>query len=303
MMKNLNRREFMGRSVAAGVAGLAAPALLGSCTPKPGKEALSPAIATPVMPAKDDISIAQWALVQEIRDGLWKTLDFPRVAREEFDIGGIEFVNTLFEVPHVDYLNMLKENAGEYGVTMVLIMVDSEGDPCCPDQEERKQFGINHRKWIDIAHYLGCHSIRTNCRSREEYDREESLQWAVDSYQMLLEYASQAGINVLIENHGGVSNDADWMVRLMQQVDHPLFGSYPDWRRPGPDFDNVEYLEKMLPYAKGMSYRNQPTEELSARMIGMAREAGYTGWWGIESSGRDEIRKGKEILTRYLELG
>jgi sugar phosphate isomerase/epimerase len=186
---------------------------------------------------------------------------------------------------------------------MVLIMVDSEGDPCSPDKEERKQFGINHRKWIDIAHYLGCHSIRTNCRGREEYDREESLLWAVDSYQMLLEYAAQAGINVLIENHGGVSNDADWMVRLMKQVNHPLFGSYPDWRRPGPGFDNVGYLEKMLPYAKGMSYRNQPTEELSARMIRLAKEMGYTGWWGIESSGRDEIRKGKEILARYLELG
>jgi L-ribulose-5-phosphate 3-epimerase len=303
MMKNLNRREFVGRAVTAGVAGMAAPALLGSCSPKPGEEEVSPAIATPAMPTKDDISIAQWALVEEIRDGQWKTLDFPRIAREDFDINGIEFVNTLFEVPHVDYLNMLKENAAQYGVTMVLIMVDSEGDPCSPDKEERKQFGINHRKWIDIAHYLGCHSIRTNCRGREEYDREESLLWAVDSYQMLLEYAAQAGINVLIENHGGVSNDADWMVRLMKQVNHPLFGSYPDWRRPGPGFDNVGYLEKMLPYAKGMSYRNQPTEELSARMIRLAKEMGYTGWWGIESSGRDEIRKGKEILARYLELG
>ena len=258
--KNLNRREFMGRTVAAGAAGLVAPAILGSCTPKPEAPAMIPAIATPEMPTKDDISIAQWALVQEINEGKWKTLDFPKVAREDFDINGIEFVNTLFEVPHIHYLNQLKENADSHGVTMVLIMVDSEGDPCSPDQKERKQFGINHRKWIDIANYLGCHSIRTNCRSREEFGHEESLKWAVDAYNMLLAYASEAGINVLIENHGGVSNDAGWMVSLMDEVNHPLFGSYPDWRRPGPDFDNVGYLEKMLPYAKGMSYRNQPTE-------------------------------------------
>ena len=70
---------------------------------------------------KDDISIAQWALVQEVRDGKWKTLDFPKVAREDFDINGIEFVNTLFEVPHIDYLNQLKKNADDYGVTMVSI--------------------------------------------------------------------------------------------------------------------------------------------------------------------------------------
>ena len=309
-MKDLNRREFMGRTLAAGAAGLVAPGILGSCTSKPKSpedatesSVVAPAIVTPEMPSKDDISIAQWALVDEIREGKWETLDFPKLAREDFDINGIEFVNTLFEVPHMNYLNQLKENADAHGITMVLIMVDSEGDPCSPDQEERVQFGINHRKWIDIAHFLGCHSIRTNCRSKEEYGIEESLQWAADSYNMLLEYASGAGINVLIENHGGVSNDADWMVGLMEEVNHPLFGSYPDWRRPGPEFDNVGYLEKMLPFAKGMSYRNQPTEELSAEMIGMAKKAGYTGWWGIESSGREAIRHGKELLTKYLELG
>ncbi len=254
----------------------------------------------PAQPVQDDISIAQWALVGEIRDGKWKTLDFPRIAREVFDINGIEFVNTLFEVPHVNYLNQLKKNADDHGVTMVLIMVDAEGDPCVPDKKGQEQFAINHRKWVDIAHYLGCHSIRTNCRGREEDDPEECLKWAADSYRMLLEYASQSGIHVLIENHGGVSNDADWMERLFKEVDHPQFGSYPDWRQPDPDFDNVQYLHKMLPYARGMSYRNQPEDLQSARMIRMCRRMGYKGWYGIESSGREAIRKGKEILTQYL---
>jgi len=111
---------------------------------------------------KDDISLAQWALVEEIRAGKWKTLDFPKIAREDFDLNGIEFVNTLFEVPTNEYLNILKRNAADNGVEMVLIMIDDEGDGCASTKEERKQFEINHRKWIDIAHYLGCHAIRTN---------------------------------------------------------------------------------------------------------------------------------------------
>ena len=306
-MRNLNRRDFIGKTMTTGAVGIVAPALLGSCssnneTAEEKSKKKSPPIAVPVMPEKDDISIAQWALVDEIREGIWKTLDFPKVAREDFDINGIEFVNTLFEVPHMQYLNQLKKNADAYGVTMILIMVDAEGDPCSPDQKVRKQFGINHRKWIDVAAYLGCHSIRTNCRGSEADSDENNLSWAMDSYNMLLEYAAEAGINVLIENHGGVSNDADWMVQLITKVDHPLFGSYPDWRGPGPDFDNVGYLEKMLPYAKGMSYRNQPTEELSAKMIKLSKELGYTGWYGIESTGREAIRQGKEILTKNLGL-
>ena len=82
----------------------------------------------------DDISIAQWALVNEIRSGEWTNLDFPRIAREDFGLNGIEFVNTLFDVPTANYLKQLKSNADDHGVTMILIMVDAEGDGCEPTQ-------------------------------------------------------------------------------------------------------------------------------------------------------------------------
>jgi hydroxypyruvate isomerase len=249
---------------------------------------------------KSDISLAQWALVDEVKSGKWKNLDFPKIAREDFGLNGIEFVNTLFEVPTEGYLKKLKANAATHGVTMVLIMVDDEGDGASDTSAGRKQFDINHRKWIDIAHYLGCHAIRTNCRGPKDADKKEALKWAIESYSMLLDYAKSSGIKVVIENHGGVSNDPDWMVSLMKSINHPLFGTYPDWRSPSPEFDNVTYLEKMLPYAMGMSYRNQPTEELTARMIKMSKEGGYIGWYGIESTGRDAIHQGISLLKKYL---
>lgn len=287
-MSMISRRDFVERSLAVG-AGLAASSSL----------SVSNVLSRP-RAVKDDISIAQWALVQEVRDGLWKTLDFPRIAREDFGINGIEFVNTLFEVPTASYLNQLIENANKHGVTMVLIMVDSEGETCTPSQEERKQTVINHRKWIDIAQYLGCHAIRTNCRGPEGAPKEEALKWSAESYFMMLEYAVPANISILIENHGGFSNDADWMVALMDEVNSLYFGSYPDWRRPSDDFDNLNYVKKMLPYAGGMSYRNQPTEQGTADLINLCRDGGYRGWYGIESSGRDAIRQGKELLEKYL---
>ena len=254
----------------------------------------------PISATKDDISLAQWALVEEIRGGKWKTLDFARVARLDFGISGIEYVNTFFEVTTEEYLKKLKQNAKDHDVTSVLIMCDDEGDGCMPTKEGRKQFDINHRKWIDAAHYLGCTSIRTNCRGPENVNKNEALKWATESYHMLLEYAVPAKISVVIENHGGVSNDPDFMVALMKTVDDPYFGTYPDWREPAQDFDNYTYLEKTLPFAGGMSYRNQPTEELTAKMIRLAKNSGYRGWYGIESDGREAIKKGKELLTRYL---
>jgi L-ribulose-5-phosphate 3-epimerase len=289
--KIINRRNFLYKSALAGAGGVIAPWAISSAK----------ASGTPRM-ITNDISIAQWALVDEVHKGVWKTVDFPKVAREDFDINGIEFVNTLFEVPTVRYLNTLKRNADNYGVKMVLIMVDDEGETCTPSKEERKQTVINHHKWIDIAAYLGCHAIRTNCRGPKDAPKDEALKWAAETYNMMLEYAIPANISVLIENHGGLSNDANWMVALMEEVNNLYFGSYPDWREPGPAFDHIDYLQKMLPYAGGLSYRNQPTEEMTAKMIKMSYDAGYRGWYGIESSGRDAIRQGKSLLKKYLNL-
>ena len=285
----MDRRNFLETSITLGAAGLISPSLF-------KKEFMG----TNNSATKDDISIAQWALVDEIRAGKWKNLDFPRIAREEYGVNGIEFVNTLFEVPTEGYLKKLKKNAADHGITMVLIMCDDEGDGAANTKEGQKQFAINHYKWVDIAHYLGCHAIRTNCRGPEKADKKEALNWATDAYNKLLEYSKPANISIVIENHGGVSNDPDWMVDLMKKVNNPLFGTYPDWRRPSPEFDNVDYLQKTLPYAKGMSYRNQPTEELTAKMIKLSKDGGYKGWYGIESSGKEEIKKGIELLKKYL---
>jgi L-ribulose-5-phosphate 3-epimerase len=288
-MTNITRRNFVEKSMVIGAAGIAAPSLLKATAIEPAPR-----------PIKDDISLAQWALVEEVNAGKWKTLDFPKVAKNDFGLNGIEFVNTLFEVPTEGYLRQLKKNAADNGITMVLIMVDDEGDGCSPTKEERRQFEINHRKWIDAAAYLGCHAIRTNCRGTKDVSKEEALKYATETYQMMMEYAVPAKISVLIENHGGVSNDADWMVSLFKEVNNLYFGSYPDWREPSDTFDNVNYLLKMLPYAGGMSYRNQPNEELTAKMIRLVKDSGYRGWYGIESSGRDEIKKGIALLKKYL---
>jgi L-ribulose-5-phosphate 3-epimerase len=252
------------------------------------------------MDRQDDISLAEWSLIEEWRTGKWKTLDFPRLAREDFGLNGVELVNTLFEVPTENYLRQLRHNAAAHDITMVLIMVDDEGDGCSPTKEGRKEFVLFHRKWVDIAHYLGCHAIRTNCRGPHPVDRIDAFDWASESYHLLLEYAKPAGISILIENHGGISNDADWMVGLMKAVDDPFFGTYPDWREPSPEFDNLTYLKKTLPYAKGMSYRNQPTDELSVKMIDLCLREGFRGWYGIESGGRDQIRKAIRLLKTHL---
>jgi hypothetical protein len=73
-------------------------------------------------------------------------------------------VALFFENPSFVHLRRLKQNAEKYGVRLVRIMVDEEGNMSAVDKTERMQAAVAHRRWIDAAHYLGCTDIRANMR-------------------------------------------------------------------------------------------------------------------------------------------
>ncbi|MFO7901825.1 MAG: sugar phosphate isomerase/epimerase, partial [Pirellulaceae bacterium] len=76
-----------------------------------------------------DISLAEWSLVRTLRAGAMTNLDFPRVAKQDFGIDCIEFVDQFFADKAKDeaYLRELKKRADDEGVSMGLIMLDTNG--------------------------------------------------------------------------------------------------------------------------------------------------------------------------------
>jgi sugar phosphate isomerase/epimerase len=259
------------------------------------------AAAAPV--AKDDISLASWSLVRSFRAGKWKNLDLPRILREDLGINGLEYVNTFFENPTMGYLQRLKRNCSEHGVTSVLIMVDGEGDTAALDKAERMQAAVAHRKWVDIAHFLGCHAIRCNMRGGlDDWKQDKDIvKRAAESFSDLLDYAQSSGLNIVIENHGGASSDAAILGALMKEVNNPRFGTLPDFGNINPDGDPYEITTKLMPWAKGVSVKaaweldeSHPRFDLE-RLIKIAQDAGYHGFWGIESSyGNQRPQRGQQ---------
>jgi L-ribulose-5-phosphate 3-epimerase len=92
-MKHVTRRGFIGKSLAIGVGSVIAPSILRTETAQAAQKS--------VWVGKNDISLAQWALVDEIRSGKWTNLDFPRIAREDFGINGVEVREYPFRGAHV----------------------------------------------------------------------------------------------------------------------------------------------------------------------------------------------------------
>src|SRR5262245_11578978 len=113
------------------------------------------------------ISLAEWSFHRMLRANKLDNLDFPPLAKNEFGIDCVEYVNVFFKDKARDkvYLSELKKRCDDNGVRSGLIMCDAEGNLGDPDNAKRKEAVDNHHKWVEAARFLGCHSIRVNARS------------------------------------------------------------------------------------------------------------------------------------------
>ena len=224
-------------------------------------------------------------------------------------ISGFEMVNTFFPSPQYAYLKQLKQRAEDQNVRLLLIMCDGEGSMAGPDKAGRMQAAKNHHKWVDIAAVLGCHSIR--CNTGAQPGDDGALDRCAESFAALVEYADASGINVLIENHWGLSSDPDWLMGLMDRVNHPRFGTLPDFGNFPDEIDRYDAVRRMMPRAIAVSAKCYDFDDAGAetkidfdQMMRIVSDAGYNGYVGIEYEGerlpeREGILACKTLLERY----
>jgi sugar phosphate isomerase/epimerase len=251
-----------------------------------GAALAAPAFAAPAA-QPDRISLATWSFVRSIQAGKWKNLELPGMIKQKLGLDAIEYVNQFFENPTMSYLRKLAKACQDSGVTSVLIMVDEEDPTAGPDARERRQAAIAHRKWIDIAHYLGCHAIRCNMRGgMADWKQDKDLiARAAESFRDIVAYAKGSGLKVLIENHGGASSDPDVLTTLMKEVSDPQFGMLLDLGNWNRDNDQYECIRRLLPWARGISVKDVPNYDLEKKLR-LCMDSGYHGFWGIESNAR-----------------
>lgn len=261
-----------------------------------------------------DISLAQWSLHKALFGGELDNLDFATTAKEQFGISAVEYVNQFFKDKATDqsYLMDMKERAGDAGVRNVLIMCDGEGALGNADAQERQQAVENHYKWVDAAKFLGCHSIRVNARSSGSYEEQKKL--AVNGLRKLTEYAVPREIGVIVENHGGLSSNGQWLTEVMELVGHPGCGTLPDFGNfrisEEKAYDMYKGVKQLMPYAKGVSAKSYDFDEEGnettidfERMLTIVKDAGFTGYVGIEYEGSrlsepEGIKATKRLLKR-----
>ncbi|MEZ6071234.1 MAG: sugar phosphate isomerase/epimerase family protein [Pirellulales bacterium] len=298
MSCDLDRRRFLQQAgaVAAGVALVqqSSPAVWGALRKEPMFK----------------ISLAEWSLHKSLQAGKLDNLDFAKTA-DGFGIHGIEYVNSFFKdkAKDTDYLTDLKGRAEDLGIQSLLIMIDGEGNLGDPDEAERTKAIENHHRWVEAAKFLGCHSIRVNARSSGSYDEQIAL--AADGLRRLSEFAKPYDINVIVENHGGLSSNGAWLSAVMEKVDLENCGTLPDFGNfhlgDGKEYDRYQGVEELMPYAKAVSAKSHDFDaegnEIHTdyfRMMKIVVDAGFLGWVGIEYEGSELSEPAGIVATKKL---
>ncbi|HEX2099737.1 MAG TPA: sugar phosphate isomerase/epimerase family protein [Candidatus Synoicihabitans sp.] len=259
-----------------------------------------------------DISLAQWSLHRAFFAKQADPLDFAVIARRDYGLGAVEYVNQFYkDTLNPGTLAELKSRAAGEGVRSVLIMCDGEGRLGDPDDAARARAVENHLKWLDAARELGCHSIRVNAASSGPYEEQQRL--AAAGLRALAEAGDQRGLNVIVENHGGLSSNGAWLAGVMKQVDHPRCGTLPDFGNfkisAAESYDRYQGTAELMPFAKGVSAKSYAFDSTGLettidypRMMEIVRNAGYRSFVGIEYEGEGPepagIRATKTLLER-----
>ena len=257
-------------------------------------------------------------------------LDFAQKA-SELGFEGIEYVSQLYtnelkknENPKIamqTLLNTLKKNSETYNVRNLLIMIDGEGDLASTEENERDEAVEKHKKWVDAAAFLGCHSIRVNLFGTNNPDIWK--QTAVDGLSKLATYAANKNINIIVENHGYLSSNALLLVDVIREVNATNCGVLPDFgnfclKREGgkrwqakciEEYDRYKGVAEMMPLAKAVSAKsydfdkngNETTIDYG-KMLQIVKDAEYTGFIGVEYEGSRLSEEEGVISTKKLLL-
>ena len=269
-----------------------------------------------------EIGLAQWSLNKSLKSGKIDNLDFARIAREKFDIGVVEYVNQFFinKAKNKKYLSEMLNISEDNGIVNNLIMIDSEGNLGDTNKRKRLKAINNHKKWVEAAKFIGCSHIRVNAAGNGT--EEEVSKNASESLAVLGEFSEDFGINVIVENHGGYSSNAKWLVKVIENTNRKNIGTLPDFgnfciRRAtenssgcAEEYDRYLGVKELFPYAMSVSAKSNDfdsdgncIETDFSRMMSIIKNSEYRGYISIEYEGSsyselEGIKLTKSLLER-----
>jgi sugar phosphate isomerase/epimerase len=314
-MKNVSRRGFLKRSIAsaAGAASVLSASNLFAQTPKPHMK-------FPTAP-RDRLAASTWPFRMYIESSTnrWRDpklpgmalKDFPAMVAKKFGLHNVELLADHFPSTDKAYIQELRAAVRKAGSHIIDIPVGATAsfyDPSAPKRQEAIDYG---KQWIDVAVAAGSPSVRLHIAGVKGIAPDANR--TAESLKRVAEYGAGRNVMVTLENDDLVTEDAFFLVRVIDKVQNPYLRALPDFANSmltgNPEF-NYDALTLMFRHAYNIAHMKDSevgdhdhlyTVDV-ARIFKIAEAAGYRGYYSLEWEGRGGPYEGvRKLLTESLK--
>jgi len=237
-------------------------------------------------------------------------LDLPKVMRNDLDMRVIDFMSRTLESFEPAYLEKLRTAVEENKCIATNLKCNQRGvDIASPNDETRKEALQTYRDSIDAAKLLGCRWIRPISGGGKNPNRDR----LVESYRELIDYGSEHGVGIIIENVGWIANDPDAIPELIGRVGDDLLAG-PDTGNWKDDPTRYAGLTNAYPFAVTSDFKAFQLEPDGShskynleKCFRTGWDAGFRGPWVIEHFHTDldgllaGFREVKNRMQRWIE--
>ncbi len=238
-----------------------------------------------------------------LKSGQMSMQDF---IREMVKIGSAGADMTVYWFKSTDpaYLDDLRHLAFENGVPF-------SGAACGSSMvqasaEKRQQVLEDIEKWIDVTDRLGASHLRVfGGELPPGTSVKQGTNWVVETMKPACDYAGKRGITLGIEDHSGVTQNADVCLEIMHRVNSPYAGINLDITHfiPTASEDPYAQIKACVPYATHTHIRDHFDDGTPIdmdRVWKMFHDGGYKGFMSVEYEGKEQPLTGIPKLMRKV---
>jgi len=220
----------------------------------------------------------------------------------EMELDGVELTSYYFKSTDDEYLYKIKRECYLRGLDVSATAVGNRFTVA--DEAERAKQIQMVKDWIDNGVKLGAPCIRVFAGGVPDgYTEDEARKWTIDALKECADYGESKGVIVALENHGGITANAEGTVSLITAVDSKWLGANLDtgnYRQ-----DPYESIAKTAPYAVTCHTKvevpsGHRNPELDAeKLVQILEDVGYKGYLSIEyESSEDPMTAVPKFVTK-----
>lgn len=290
MAEKLARRKFLGTAGAA-AAGMALSSAPISALPQHEAGATSPRLFS---------GCCAYSYRKYLMRGPMTMEGFIRKA-VELRLDGVDMTAYYFKSTEPAYLAGLRHLAYKQGVPF-------SGAACGvsmvqADPAKRAEALTEIKKWVDVADQLGASHLRVFAgKLPPGHTVAEGIGWVVETMKAAADYSGDKGIMVGVEDHSGITQNAETCLEIMHRVNSPYAGINLDITHflGGHPYRQIE---QCIPYATNTHIRDVFDDQTPIdldRVWRMFAKAGFKGYMSAEYEGKEDPNTGVPKLVAKI---